>query len=129
MLFHCVSELLFHLSIHLLGTNLFSSQKGMNIGAQRHVGDIKVSELCKESHTLLTLQSGWFDCGYILTASKIIINYQYVVWQFISNTNYILLYNPALFYFAPLVNYNGTANNSLVLEHATHNDNIVNRKF
>lgn len=46
------------MSIILSGTNKFATQKGMSIGGVRHVSDIKVTELCDESHKILTLQTG-----------------------------------------------------------------------
>lgn len=44
-----------------VGTNIYATQKGMNLGAQRHVSDIKVSELSREAQALLHAQTGTND--------------------------------------------------------------------
>ena len=40
------------------GTNQFATQKGMRIGTQRHVSDIKADDVSKEGAAVLSLQTG-----------------------------------------------------------------------
>lgn len=40
----------------------------MNMGAQRHVGDIKVAEICEESQKVLPLQSGDLNIFFLCDA-------------------------------------------------------------
>lgn len=46
------------MSLSLLGSNQFASQKGMSIGAVRHVSDIKADQMTQEGQGILNLQSG-----------------------------------------------------------------------
>lgn len=41
-----------------LGTNKYASQKGMSMGAVRHVSDIKADDLCMEGQGHIGLQAG-----------------------------------------------------------------------
>lgn len=42
----------------LLGTNQFASQKGMSMGAVRHVADIRADDMTQEGQGSIGLQSG-----------------------------------------------------------------------
>jgi len=42
----------------LLGTNKFASQKGMSMGAVRHVADIRSDDMDRAGQGVITLQAG-----------------------------------------------------------------------
>lgn len=44
--------------IDIVGSNKFASQKGMSMGAVRHVSDIKADSISQEGHGILNFQSG-----------------------------------------------------------------------
>lgn len=45
----------------IAGTNKFASQKGMSMGAVRHVADIRADEMDQDGQGLVCLQSGNYD--------------------------------------------------------------------
>ena len=42
----------------MLGTNKFASQKGMSMGAVRHVADIRADDMNQEGQGVINLQAG-----------------------------------------------------------------------
>jgi len=55
--------------IYKTGTNKFASQKGMSMGAVRHVADIRADEMNQDGQGVITLQSG--DVLYFHRLSKL----------------------------------------------------------
>lgn len=51
----------------IVGTNKFASQKGMSMGAVRHVADIRADDMDQEGQGLVSLQSGKLHCSKIYT--------------------------------------------------------------
>lgn len=47
----------------ILGTNKFASQKGMSMGAVRHVADIRADDMVQEGQDHVQLQAGTNKCA------------------------------------------------------------------